>query len=144
MAQHHRDLILHKRAQRIADDHNCTVDQVNAALDQHPVEIDRDKYLKRALALQLLQLDALEVTLREKALVDHDVAAGALLIKVAERRASLLRLNAPVGHAVQVVQEPPRKETSTEERRVMDELDGKKPEPDDPPATEAVSPEIAG
>jgi hypothetical protein len=29
-----------------------------AILDEHPIEKDRDRYLKRALAMQLLQLDA--------------------------------------------------------------------------------------
>jgi hypothetical protein len=47
---------------------------VHAVLDRHPIEVDRDKYLKRALAMQLLQLDELEVAFRDKAIVDQDVA----------------------------------------------------------------------
>jgi hypothetical protein len=110
-----RDLILHKRVRRIADDHNCTVAQVNAVLDHHPIEVDRDTYLRRTLAVELLHLDELEEAFRKKALVDHDVAAGALLVKVAERRATLLGMNAPLGHAVQVIQhEPENKPTSTD------------------------------
>ena len=64
------------------------------------IEIDRDKYLKRTLALELLRLDELEEAFRDKAIVDRDVAAGVLLVKVAERRATLLGMNAPIGHAV--------------------------------------------
>ena len=108
-----------------------------------PIELDRDTYLKRTLALKLLRLDELEEAFREKALVDRDVAAGALLVKVAERRATLLGLNPPLGHAVQVVQhEPP---TSTQRiRAVLDELMDKRPiEPplqDDPEGPETPKP----
>jgi hypothetical protein len=104
---------------------------VHAVLDRHPIEVDRDKYLKRALAMQLLQLDELEVAFREKAIVDHDVASGTLLVKVAERRATLLGMNAPIGHAVAVVQPPPehkltgtdRIEAVLKELREMDRAD---------------------
>ena len=38
-----------------------------------------------------------------KAIRDRDVAAGALMVKIAERRATLLGLNPPIGHEVAVV-----------------------------------------
>jgi hypothetical protein len=59
-----------------------------------------------------------------KALRDLDVASGVLLVKVAERRATLLGLNAPQGHAVRVVQHPPEHhETSTDRiERALDAL----------------------
>ena len=81
-----RDEIINKRVRRIAEDHGCTVAEVNEVLDRHPIALDRDTYLKRTLALELLRLDELEEAFREKALVDRDVAAGVLLVKVAERR----------------------------------------------------------
>ena len=142
MDQQHRDLIVYKPERRIADDHGCTVEEVHAVLDRHPIEADRDKYLKRALAMQLLQLDELEVAFRDKAIVDRDVAAGVLLVKVAERRASLLGLNAPLGHAVQVIQhEPENKPSSTDRIRVaIDRIRAKHGEPpvewDDGPPTD--------
>ena len=115
MAKQHHDEIIHKGVRCIADDFGISVDQVHAVLDHHPIEIDRDKYLKRTLALELLRLDELEEAFRDKAIVDRDVAAGVLLVKVAERRATLLGMNAPLGHAVQVIQhEPLDKPTSTE------------------------------
>src|SRR5215813_3857166 len=134
MDQQPRDLFLYKPERAIADDNGCTIDEVHAVLDRHPIEVDRDKYLKRALALQLLQLDELEIAFREKALMDRDVAAGVLLIKVAERRATLLGLNAPIGHAVQVIQhDPPNKPSSTERiAALVDRIRGKT-QPDDPP-----------
>jgi hypothetical protein len=142
MDQQHRDLIVYKPERRIADDHGCTVEEVHAVLDRHPIEVDRDKYLKRALAMQLLQLDELEVAFRDKAIVDRDVASGVLLVKVAERRASLLGLNAPLGHAVQVIQhEPENKPSSTDRiRAAIDRIRAEHGEPpierDDGPPTD--------
>jgi hypothetical protein len=51
-----QDELVNKRVARIARDHGCTVDQVDTALDHHPIELDRDRYLKRTLALELLRL----------------------------------------------------------------------------------------
>jgi hypothetical protein len=112
------------RVHAIARAHDCTVDQVNAALDRHPIELDRDRFLKRTLALELMRLDQLEMAFEGKAIRDRDVAAGALMVKIAERRATLLGLNPPLGHAVQVIQhEPVEKKTSTEELRdVLDNI----------------------
>jgi hypothetical protein len=101
--------------QRIAQDHRCTVDDVNAALDRHPVETDRAKYVRRLLALELVELDELQEAFRDKAIVDRDVASGALLTKIHERRATLLGLNAPASAAVHVIEhERPPAQTSTD------------------------------
>ena len=86
------DEIVQKRVRRIARDHGCSVADVNSALDRHPIELDRDTFLKRTLAMELVELDELQQAFREKALVDRDVPSGVLLIKVAERRATLLGL----------------------------------------------------
>ena len=79
-------------------------------------------------------------TLSARRLSDRDVASGTLMVKIAERRATLLGLNPPLGHAVQVIQhEPLDKPTSTQRiRAVLDELMDKRTiaphpnEPDDP------------
>jgi hypothetical protein len=115
MAERHHDLILHKPERAIADDCNCTIDDVHAIVDHHPIEVDRDQYLKRALALQLVQLDELEVVFREKARAG-DTASGMLLVKIAERRSTLLGLNAPIGHAVAVIQHAPENRPTTTDR----------------------------
>jgi hypothetical protein len=109
------DALVNKRVHAIAKAHSCSIDDVHVALDRHPIELDRDAYLKRTLALELLRLDSLEMAFEDKAPRDRDVASGLLLVKVAERRATLLGLNAPLGHAVQVVQhEPQNKPSSTD------------------------------
>ena len=60
------DRIVNKRVQRIARDHSCSVAEVNAALDHHPIELDRDTFLKRTLAMELVELDELQQAFREK------------------------------------------------------------------------------
>jgi hypothetical protein len=115
MDEDRRDSILHKRVRRIAEEHNCSVAEVNSALDHHPLETNRDQYLKRSMALELLHLDEIVEAFRDKALVDRDVPSAMVLIKAAERRATLLGLNPVLGHSVHVVQHPPEhRETSTD------------------------------
>jgi DNA-binding transcriptional MerR regulator len=124
MDEDRRNLILRKRVRRIADEHGCSVADVNACLDNHPIETNRDEYLKRTLALELLRLDEIAEAFRDKALVDRDVPSAMVLIKAAERRATLLGLNPPIGHAVRVVQHVPEQhETSTDRiERALREL----------------------
>src|SRR5215831_7346592 len=121
------DKLVNSRVHALARAYDYTVDDVNAALDRHPIEQDRDKFLKRTLALELVRLDQLESAFIVKALRDQDVPAGVLMVKIAERRATLLGLSPPIGHAVQVVQhEPVKKLTSLEEARArLDEFMGK-------------------
>src|SRR5262244_2687287 len=100
-------------------------------------ELDRDQFLRRTLALELIELDQLQQAFRDKALEDRDVGSGLLLLKVAERRATLLGMNAPQGHAVQIIQhEPAAAQTSTDKiRAAIDRIRGKslpKPESGDP------------
>ena len=120
------DELVNKRVHGIAKAHGCTIDDVHAALDRHPIELNRDAYLKRTLALELMRLDQLEIAFEGKALKDKNVPAGVLMVKIAERRATLLGLNPPLGHAVQVIQhEPTQKKTSIEEARArLDALMG--------------------
>ena len=125
------DELVNRRVHAIARAHDCTVDDVHAALDRHPIELNRDAYLKRTLALELMRLDQLEMAFEGKAIRHKDVAAGVLMTKILERRATLLGLNPPMGHAVQVVQhEPAKKLTSLEEARArLDEFMGQAASP---------------
>jgi hypothetical protein len=58
------DRIVNKRIRRISADHGCTVDQVHMALDHYPIELDRDTFLKRTLAMELVELSAMTLTAR--------------------------------------------------------------------------------
>src|SRR5262249_57309995 len=97
------DEINNRRIKRIAREHKCTIPDVNKALDAHPIRTEREKYLARLLALELVEMDELGEVFREKAIAERDVAAGALLTKIHERRATLLGINAPAASAVTVV-----------------------------------------
>ena len=126
--------LTNRRVCAIARTYGYSVDEVHAALDRHPIELDRDKYLKRTLALELMRLEQLEMAFEGKALRDRDVASGVLMVKIAERRATLLGLNPPLGHAVQVIQHVPeyQKSTTDEIEAAIDRIitSQRKPEPD--------------
>jgi hypothetical protein len=85
-----------------------TVPEMLAALDRHPIEIDRDTYLKRALAMELIELDQLATAFRARALVDRDPATAAILLKVAERRARCdTSITVPIGNAAHALTRSP-------------------------------------
>jgi len=101
------DRIVNRRVRRIARDHSCTVNDVHAALDRHPIELDRDRF--RSAHSQWSwssSTSCSKPSAIRPALKDKDVASAILRVKVAERRATLLGLNPPLGHAVQV-DDPP-------------------------------------
>jgi hypothetical protein len=113
VAAMNQDELVNRRVHAIARAHDCSIDEVHAALDRHPIELNRDAYLKRTLALELMRLDQLEMAFEGKAIKDREPAAGALMVKILER---LLGLNPPLGHAVHVIpHEPPARKTSTQE-----------------------------
>jgi hypothetical protein len=123
MSRKRRELILHKAERAIADENRCTLAEVHQIFDQHPLETDKQRFLRRELARALYTLDELECIFRAKAR-DGDVAAGTLLVKINERRSNLLGLNSPPGFSVNVVHGPPQhQETSTDRiERVLNEL----------------------
>jgi hypothetical protein len=58
----------------------------------------------------------LEEAFHSKAVLQKETAAGALLVKINERRSTLLGLNPPQGHAVQIVQHAPADAPSSFDR----------------------------
>jgi len=123
---------------RLAKDHRCTVREMERALDAHPINGEPDKYLRRLLALELIQLDQLGEVFREKAVAEKDCVAGALAVKISERLSTLVGLNAPASAAVQVIHAAPPAMNSTERiRAAIDRIRlAKQPEP--PPNGEAA------
>jgi hypothetical protein len=76
------------------------------------IELDRDAYLKRTLALELLRLDQLEMAFEGKGLRDGDASATHGEDRGKARDA--VGLNPPLGRAVRVVSHPPEhRETPT-------------------------------
>ena len=88
------------------------------------------------MALELIELDALQQAFRAS------VGSGLLLLKVAERRATLLGMNAPQGHAVQIIQHAPAEaERSTDKIAAIARIRGKSlPKPDEPDDPEPPKP----
>lgn len=108
------DELTNKRIHALARRHGCGVDDINAALDAHPVVTDRAAYVRRCLSLELMHLDEYEEVFRAKALDGNDVS-GALVLKIQERRATLLGLNAAPQSSVKIIDATPtNKPTSTE------------------------------
>jgi hypothetical protein len=54
MNRKRRDLILHKGEHAIAYENKCTLAEVRAVFYQHPIEINKERYLRRELARALL------------------------------------------------------------------------------------------
>ena len=77
-----QDENVNKRVRALAADHGLTVSETLAALDKHPMELDRDRFLRRTLAMELIELDQLQQAFRARALEDRDVGSGLLLLKV--------------------------------------------------------------
>ena len=88
-----------------------------------------------------MRLDQLEMAFEGKAIRDRDVAAGALMVKIAERRATLLGLNPSPGFAVAVLQHPPTEQQSSTERihAAIERIAGKI-KPDEPEDSESPKP----
>ena len=124
-----------KSVRRIALDHGVSEDAIGAILDQRAGELMTEKSLRQALMLELQRLDDYVETFHPRAL-EGDPVCGALCVKISERRATLLGLNAPLGHAVQIIHktEPQAQPTSTKRiRAVLDTLIGKPSSPSDDP-----------
>src|SRR5262249_15943238 len=127
------DDINQRRLRRIACEHHCTIPDVNVALDAHPIKTEREKYLSRLLALELVEMDELGEVFREKAIKEQDVAAGALLTKIHEPIATLLGLNAPASAVTVIEHERAPTMNSTERIRAgIDRIRGlpRPPPPD--------------
>jgi hypothetical protein len=86
-----------RRIQSTGKDHGCSVAEVCAHLDAHPLLIDRDKFLRHALVLELSKLDEMEDAFNDKAILSRNAAAAKILIKCFEWRAALLGLDPQAG-----------------------------------------------
>jgi hypothetical protein len=88
------------------------------------------------LTIELQRLDELHRVFHKHAAETQDPASGALCVKISERKASLLGLNAPVRlDAMQLTDQQLQKTSTQRIREVIDQLRGielPKPESDDP------------
>jgi hypothetical protein len=124
-----------RSARAIARAQGCTLAEVTRVLDRFTATTIDDKTRKHTLALELARLDELQETFYARAL-EGDVACGALITKIIERRCVMLGLYTPQTATLQVIEAEAPRETSTERlRAAIDRIRGK-PHQDDPPATD--------
>jgi len=128
-----------RSARAIAKAQATTVAEVNQALDRFTETTIDDKVRRHTLALELARLDELQETFYARAL-EGDVACGALITKIIERRCVILGLYTPQTATLQVIEAEAPRETSTERlRAAIDRIRGKTHQ-DDPPATDQNDP----
>jgi len=114
-----RERIVGKSVRAIAQDHGCSIAEVNKALDLFAVATINAKVRTHTLALELSRLDELQSVFYERAKAG-DVASGMLLTKIMERRSCLLGLNSPVRVDAQLLidgEQARQQPTSTERIR---------------------------
>ena len=100
----------------IAKRFSCTLAEVHKILDRFAETTIDDKTRKHSLALELERLDQLQQVFGTRAL-EGDVASGALVAKIIERRCTMLGLYTPPAAVLQVVEAQAPKETSTDRIR---------------------------
>ena len=131
--------IVGRSARAIARAQGCTLAEVSKVLDRFTETTIDDKTRKHTLALELARLDELQETFYARAL-EGDVACGALITKIIERRCTMLGLYTPQTATLQVIEAEAPRETSTERlRAAIDRIRGKTHQ-DDLPATDQEDP----
>ena len=114
-----------RSARAIARAQGCTLAEVSKVLDRFTETTIDDKTRKHTLALELARLDELQETFYARAL-EGDVACGALITKIIERRCTMLGLYTPQTATLQVIEAEAPRETSTERlRAAIDRIRGK-------------------
>ena len=120
----------------IARRHGCSLKDVEEILDQRASEVLTPHNRARVLSIELQRLDELHRIFHKHAVETQDPASGALCVKISERKASLLGLNAPVRlDATQLTDQQLQKISPQRIREVIDQLRAigpRKPETDDP------------
>jgi hypothetical protein len=137
-----RQRISGRSARAIAKAQATTVAEVNKALDRFTETTIDDKTRRHTLALELARLDELQETFYARAL-EGDVACGALITKIIERRCTMLGLYTPQTATLQIIEAEAPRETSTERlRAAIERIRGERhqddlptTDQDDPPST---------
>jgi hypothetical protein len=109
------------------------VAEVRKIIDQEAALAFSGEQLRREWLLEARRLRELGQKYFARAMTDDDINCAAIFIKASERLATLTGMNAPIGHAVQVIH-PPAAQTSTEQiRAAIDRIRGERlPKPDEP------------
>lgn len=114
------------RISDVAQAHGMRETDVLSIIDQCASNRFTAEQIKRELLCEVARLDALLLKFYRFALVNDDIAAGTLYVKLQERKATLTGMNATPAYAVIVVHSvAPVKRNSTQEIHAgLDELLG--------------------
>ena len=120
----------------IAHDHRLTISDVLRIIDAAAAEAFSGEQLRREWLLESRRLRELGQKYFSRAMSNDDINSAAIFIKASERLATLVGLNAPVGHSVSIIHAsaPPVQQTSTQQlRAVLDKLCGQSTRESDQP-----------
>src|SRR5215472_17234611 len=133
------DRVNGKSVRDIARERSLSVAAVEAILDQEAERALGAPELRRMLYLEVCRLEAIKSVLFEKAMAGEN-AAAAIYVKLSERMASMIGINAPQGHYVQIGStiEPVERPSNTvlmlqRIRELKAQSANEKPDDDEPP-----------
>ena len=107
----------------IARRHGCTLKDVHEILDEHAAEVLTPHNRARVLSIELQRLDELHRIFHRHAVETQDPASGTLCVKISERKACLLGLNAPIRlDATQLTDQQLQKSSTERIRDVLEHL----------------------
>jgi hypothetical protein len=87
----------------IARSHDLTVAEVRKIIDEEAALAFSGEQLRREWLLEARRLRELGQKYFSRAMTGDDTNSAAIFIKASERLATLTGMNAPIGHAVQVI-----------------------------------------
>jgi len=125
------DRVYGKSVEAIARARRLSVAAVEAILDREAEKALGARELRRLLFVEARRIEALKQLLWNKAM-EGDNASAAIFAKLSERLATMVGLNAPVGHYVQISSTlEPAVEQGTSTQRMLEAIRRLRNEPDD-------------
>jgi hypothetical protein len=121
--------------ERIARARRLTVAAVTRIVDEEAARALNAAALRRGLYVETVRLEAL-LKKHFAAAMEGDTVSAALYVKTSERLNSMLGTNAPIGHAVHVINSSETVEQPSNTVRLLQAIRRLKGEPDDEPPGE--------
>ena len=128
-----REAIVGKPLRQIARDRGLTVPEANRVIDLAAASYFSPEGLRRQMLLEARRLEELKQRVWVQAIKEGDLQAAAVYVKAAEQFATLIGMNSPLGHVVNVTGAVPEpEETRTSTQKMLEAIRLLKAEPVDP------------
>lgn len=108
-----KERVAGKSIRTIAKMHDISVATVNTIIDRWADSELHEKLRKHSLCLELMRLDELTTVFHVMA-AEGDTVAGALTLKISERRGQLLGLHVPQTQVLQIVDAASKEPSTTD------------------------------